>query len=179
MRASPDFTFWTPDEVVELLRLWTDGLQSPFLVHDHNYKWRMAKARRSRAYLYLVEAEVEGHRFHKVGLTFNSNPLERNSVAYKKVLASVPISGDQADAFEGAAISWLPLKFQPKEVPIKVWGWAGSSEIINTKNKGVLSEFNALIERLHAFCAHTKPIWIMKDNLRVPLDLMRTWPNRR
>ncbi|WP_156918641.1 hypothetical protein [Synechococcus sp. CC9616] len=164
MKASPDFTFWTPDEAVELLRLQIDFLQVPCFVNDQRYKRRMAKARRGRAYLYLVEAEVERHRVHKVGLTFNSNPLERDPVAYKKVLASVPVSGDQADAFEAAAISWLRLKFQPKEVPIKVWGWGGSSEIINTKSKGVLSEFNAFIERLYEFCAHTKPIWILKDN---------------
>ena len=162
MRASPDFTFWTPEEAVQLLGLKEGFACWAHLCHQQLYKMRMAKAGRSRAYLYLVEAEFAGHRFHKVGLTFNSNPRERDPVAYRKVLASVPVSGPQADAFESAAISWLRMKFKPKRPPVKVWHWAGASEIINTTNKSVLHEFNELVQRCNDFCAHTKPIWILK-----------------
>lgn len=167
MRASPDFKFWTQEEAAQLLGLKEGFACWAHLCHEQPYKTRMAKAGRSRAYLYLVEAEVAEHRFHKVGLTFSSNPRERDPAAYRKVLASVPVSWHQADAFESAAISWLRMKFKPKPLPVKVWHWAGASEIINTTNKSVIQEFNALVQRCNDFCADTKPIWILKDNLLI------------
>ena len=156
MRASPDFQFWTPEDAMQFIRR---GIRFA----GGGYKSRMAKAGRSRAYLYFVDAEVESHRFRKVGLCFSSNPIDRDPKAYKRVHSCTCVKLAEADPFETACLAWLDLQLKPKPLPVKVRGWAGASEAINSMNKDVPSLFEEILRRCQAFAADNNPVWIKRD----------------
>ena len=156
MRASPDFKFWKPEEALEFLRY-------RICFAGGGYESRMAKARRSHAYLYLVDAEVEEHRFRKVGLCFSSNPIERDPKAYKRVLSCTRVKAKEADPFETACLAWLKLQMKPKPLPVKVRGWAGATEAVNTMNKQVPELFQEILQRCQAFSVDNNPVWIKRD----------------
>ena len=97
MRASPDLKFWTPEEAMQFIRY---GITFA----GGGYKSRMAKAGRSRAYLYFVNAEVESRRFRKVGLCFSSNPIDRDPKAYKRDHICTPVK--LAKAAPSKPLAW-------------------------------------------------------------------------
>lgn len=66
-------------------------------------RYRKPKGR-DEVTLYLVEAEVNGLSFQKIGLTTEADPIRRDPAAYKRVIRATSVPAADAHRFEGYAL---------------------------------------------------------------------------
>ena len=98
------------------------------------------KSPESKVWLYLVRAEVNGTTFNKVGLTGETNPLRRDTKAYKELIDAEKVPVDVAPAIESVVMqlcqgTWGRLPFGT------LGTWAGSGETMLGEPSSVAATF--------------------------------------
>jgi len=101
--------------------------------------------------LYLVEAEVNGTRFSKIGLTVD-DPMWRDSRVYKELICQESVSFELASCYEAFALFRASMFFSGgKDERHHIAGWPGAGEAIFARGREVEVQFRQAVERVSAY----------------------------